>query len=102
MSSRNRSLQGSYGGPGGTFMATTLCFKSGVLNQGKLCPQETLARDLFDHYWDRGATGIWWVEARHAAKHSTCIGHARNGVAQNLSSAEGEKPCGRQGRVILS
>lgn len=62
MSSRNRSLQGSCGGPGGTFMATTLCFKSGVLNQGQLCPQETLARDLFGHYWGQGC--YWYLVGR--------------------------------------
>ena len=56
-------------------ITTVLCI-SLVLNWGWLCPPPTLgtfamSEDIFGcHYW-AGATGIWVVERRDAAKHLT-------------------------------
>lgn len=63
-----------------------------------LPPQGTFGkywRRFYCHDWGEGVTGIWWVEAGHAAKGPTMYRTApttKTNLAQNANGADVEKP----------
>lgn len=60
------------------------------------CPETCLVVKMVEIGGGCAATGISWAEARGSTKHLTMQRTApqkKNFISQNVSSAEGEKPC---------
>lgn len=72
-----------------------------MFNQGWFCPQRTLAMfaDIFVLWNSEEAAGIQWVECMDAAEypmmHWTATAPTKNYRAQDIRSAQVEKPCSR-------